>query len=87
MTKRPHRPRPPVRSIAIADIVVGKRHRREMGDIAGLADSIQDIGLLHRITVDENGRLLAGARRLAACKLLGWTEIPVNIVRCGHAPK
>jgi ParB-like chromosome segregation protein Spo0J len=26
------------------------------------------IGLLNPITVDENGRLLAGARRLAACK-------------------
>jgi hypothetical protein len=26
------------------------------------------VGLLNPITVDENGRLLAGARRLAACK-------------------
>jgi ParB family transcriptional regulator, chromosome partitioning protein len=68
---------------AIADIVIGTRHRRDMGDLSALAASIEDIGLLNPITVDENGRLLAGARRLAACKLLGWTEISVNVVRCG----
>jgi ParB family chromosome partitioning protein len=49
-------------------IVVGDRHRRDLGDIAGLATSIAKIGLLNPIAVDENGRLLAGARRLAACK-------------------
>jgi ParB family transcriptional regulator, chromosome partitioning protein len=66
----------------ITDIRVGKRHRRDMGDIAGLAASIEDIGLLHPITVDEKNRLLAGARRLAACKSLGWKTVPVNVVRC-----
>jgi ParB-like nuclease domain len=62
-------------------IRVGKRHRLDLGDIAGLAESIEDIGLLHPITVDEQGRLLAGARRLAACKRLGWKDIPVNVAR------
>jgi ParB family chromosome partitioning protein len=52
-----------------------------MGDIDGLAESIEDIGLLHPITVDEQGWLLAGARRLAACKRLGWKDIPVNVAR------
>jgi hypothetical protein len=67
---------------AIAEIGVGERHRRDLGNIDDLAASIEDIGLLHAIVVDENGRLLAGARRLAACKLLRWTTIPVNVVRC-----
>ena len=62
-------------------IVVGARTRRDMGDLAALAASIAEIGLLNPITVDEDGRLLAGARRLAACKLLGWTEVEVT-VRC-----
>jgi ParB family transcriptional regulator, chromosome partitioning protein len=67
---------------AIADIKVGrKRIRKDMGDIQSLAESIEDIGLLHAITVDEEGRLSAGARRLAAAKLLGWKTIPVNVVR------
>jgi ParB family chromosome partitioning protein len=60
---------------SISDIRVGdNRHRRELGDIAGLAESIRTIGLLHPITVDAEGNLLAGARRLAACKQLGLTH-------------
>jgi ParB family chromosome partitioning protein len=66
----------------VADIKVGKRIRKDMGDIEGLAESIEDIGLLNPISVDEDGRLLAGARRLAACKRLGWKTIPVNVVKC-----
>jgi ParB family transcriptional regulator, chromosome partitioning protein len=66
---------------AIADIRVGERHRRDLGDIGGLAESIADIGLLQPIVVNEDGLLLAGARRLAACKHLGWETVPV-IVRC-----
>jgi ParB family chromosome partitioning protein len=66
---------------AIATIKVGKRHRRDPGDIDALAASIADIGLLHPIIVNEQGLLLAGARRLAACKRLGWKKIPVNVVK------
>ena len=51
-----------------------------MGDVAGLADNIRDIGLLHPISISADGALLAGQRRLEACKLLGWTEIPVTVV-------
>jgi ParB family chromosome partitioning protein len=69
-------------SMPIADIKIGTRIRKDMGNIAGLAESIEDLGLLNPVTVDENGLLLAGARRLAACKRLGWQKIPVNIVRC-----
>jgi ParB family chromosome partitioning protein len=65
----------------IAEIIVGDRHRKDLGDIEGLAASIEDIGLLHPIIVDQDGQLLAGGRRLVACKLLGWSEIPVTVVR------
>jgi ParB family chromosome partitioning protein len=68
----------------IPAIKIGKRHRRDMGDIEALAESIEDIGLLHPITVDERCHLRAGARRLAACKQLGWKRIPVNVVRCSE---
>lgn len=68
--------------LPIAEIRIGKRHRRDLGDVEGLAASIADLGLLHPITVSEDGLLLAGRRRLAACKQLGWTAIPVNIIRC-----
>ena len=47
----------------IADIVVGNRHRRELGDIDGLAASIRELGLLHPIVVTPERRLIAGVRR------------------------
>jgi ParB-like chromosome segregation protein Spo0J len=72
------RPQPP--SMPIADIKIGIRHRKDMGDIAGLAASIAEIGLLHPIVVKSDGTLIAGERRLAAFKQLDRTEIPVTIV-------
>ena len=68
-------------TMPIADIKVGKRIREEMGDVQGLAESIEDIGLLHPILVTPDGLLRSGERRLRAAKLLGWSKIPVSIVR------
>jgi ParB family transcriptional regulator, chromosome partitioning protein len=70
-----------VERLPVAAIHVGKRHRKELGDVAELAASIEDIGLLHPIVVTPDGQLMAGARRLAACKKLGWKRIPVNVVK------
>lgn len=72
----------PVRRHAmnIADIKVGKRHRKDHGDIASLAASMDALGLLHPVVVTLDGKLIAGARRLKAAKQLRWTEIPVRVV-------
>jgi ParB family chromosome partitioning protein len=70
-------------TMPIAAIKIGKRVRKDMGDIQALAESIEDIGLLNPITVDERGCLLAGARRFTAFKRLGRKRIPVNVVRGG----
>jgi N6-adenosine-specific RNA methylase IME4 len=67
-------------SLPISEIVVGERHRRDLGDIDGLAASIAELGLLQPVVVRPDGMLIAGERRLRAAKLLGWTEIPVNVV-------
>jgi N6-adenosine-specific RNA methylase IME4 len=66
----------------VADIIVGERHRRDLGDIAGLAASMADpgIGLLHPIVIKPDGMLIAGERRLRAAGMLGWTRIPVTVV-------
>jgi N6-adenosine-specific RNA methylase IME4 len=64
----------------ISDIKVGTRHRKDMGDIAGFAASIADVGLLQPICVRPDGTLIDGGRRLEACRRLGWTEIPVHEV-------
>src|SRR5215472_8356447 len=67
-------------SLPINRIVIGERHRRDLGDIGGLAASIGELGLLQPIVVRPDGVLIAGERRLAASKALGWTEIPVHVV-------
>ena len=61
----------------IADIRIGERHRKDMGDIEGLARSIDEIGLLHPVVVRPDGTLVAGERHIKACLLLGWQDIPV----------
>lgn len=66
--------------LAISAISVGQRHRRDLGDVAGLAASIKQFGLLHPVVVHPDGRLIAGERRLAACQKLGWPKVPVRFV-------
>ncbi|ASA22047.1 ParB N-terminal domain-containing protein [Paenibacillus donghaensis] len=59
----------------IKSINIGTRIREDMGDIAGLAESINARGLLHPIIIDEAGNLIAGHRRLEAHKLLKRDEV------------
>jgi N6-adenosine-specific RNA methylase IME4/ParB-like chromosome segregation protein Spo0J len=66
--------------IPIDSIRVGPRHRRDMGDIAGLAASIAELGLLHPVVIRPDGFLIAGERRLRAARKLGWTEIAATVV-------
>jgi len=54
--------------------------KREHGDIEELKKSIEQVGLLNPITVNQSGRLLAGRRRFQSLIELGWTEIPVRIL-------
>ncbi|GAA4712803.1 chromosome partitioning protein, ParB family [Promicromonospora umidemergens] len=66
---------------AVDSITVGYRHRRELGDLGALCDSIRRIGLLGPLTVTPDGLLLCGWRRLEAVKLLGWKSVPVFVRR------
>jgi ParB family chromosome partitioning protein len=67
-------------TLAIADIKVGDRIRRDLGDIGALGRNIARLGLLMPIAVTPDGRLLAGLRRLRACQGLGWRSIAVVVV-------
>lgn len=55
-----------LRDIRIADIKIGRRHRKEMGDLSTLAKSIRQEGLLQPIGVTDNLELVFGERRLLA---------------------
>jgi N6-adenosine-specific RNA methylase IME4 len=69
---------------ALSSIRVGERTRHDLGDIASLARSIEQHGLLHPIVVTETGELIAGERRLEAFRLLGRIEIPTRVVDIEH---
>jgi ParB family chromosome partitioning protein len=64
----------------IADIRLDNEYLRTGTDVSALRKSIQSIGLIHPVTINQEGELLAGARRLQAAKELGWLEIPVHVV-------
>ena len=66
--------------LPIVDIVIGERFRKDYGDIAELAQSIKDYGLLQPLVVARDGRLMAGGRRLAAVTALAWPTVPVHYI-------
>ena len=66
--------------IDIDKIKVGDRIRRDFGDIEELAEDISANGLINPPVVNKEYELLAGERRLRACKLLGWPQIEVRMM-------
>lgn len=67
--------------VAIADIRVGERHRKNMHDLNRLAASIREQGLLQAVGITEEYELVFGERRLAACRdILGWEAIEAQVV-------
>src|SRR5690625_3114178 len=61
----------------VASIVVGRRHRIELGDLDQLAASLERAGLRQPPTAAPHGLLDCRARRLAAIKQLGWRTVNV----------
>jgi ParB-like chromosome segregation protein Spo0J len=55
-------------TMLISEIKIGTRHRKDMGDIEALAESIRLEGLLQPVGVTEKKELVFGARRLAAVR-------------------
>jgi ParB/RepB/Spo0J family partition protein len=80
-----------LRHISVDRIDVPPRPaRRFLGDIAALAESMQDYGLQQPISVRAEKQrfvLTSGLRRLSAARTLHWTTIPafVRTVSADHA--
>src|SRR5262245_27733756 len=61
--------------------------RRGLAQVRDLADSIREHGLLQPVvarrhpTCDDRYQLIAGHRRLAAVRSLGWTSVPAVVRR------
>lgn len=69
-----------LKDIPLTEITIGERHRKDLGDIAALAVSIQEVGLLHPIVVTGDYTLIVGRRRLAAFAHLERETIPALVV-------
>lgn len=69
-----------MKRVPIQNIAMNGRFRRDLGDLSSLITSIRTVGLLHPLVVTSDLRLIAGARRLEACRQLGWNDIPVHVV-------
>lgn len=65
--------------VPIGDIKVKKRIRKEMGDIAALANSMKRFGQISPILITKKNVLIAGGRRLEAARSLGWRTINATI--------
>lgn len=68
-----------IKHLRISDIKIGKRFRKDFGDLGELAESLK-AGLLQPIGVTPKHELVFGERRMLAAKALGWKTIPVRIV-------
>lgn len=67
--------------IPIAQIKIGNRYRKDMGDIDELATSIAELGLLQPIGIAPDDTLIFGERRLRACRdVLGLAEIEARVI-------
>ncbi len=75
-----------IQLLLLTDITVGDRKRAYREDqIAELAASIEQIGLLNPISVvpspdDDGYQLVTGLHRLNACRSLGWDEITASVL-------
>lgn len=65
--------------VSIEEIKVGERARTDLGDLTDLMKSIEEIGLLHPIVVSPQRKLIAGGRRLEACRKIGMIRVPVSV--------
>lgn len=59
---------------------------REHGNIKELKQSIEKVGLINPITINQDYELLAGRRRFQATQELGWKEIECQIVNTSNSP-
>lgn len=66
--------------IDIDKIKVTDRIRKDFGNLEELAQDIKENGLINPPVVTPDYVLIAGERRLRACKLLGYRQIEVRVM-------
>ncbi|QDU69950.1 ParB/RepB/Spo0J family partition protein [Engelhardtia mirabilis] len=69
-----------VTTAKLAEIKLTSQYLRLDTDVSALKKSVESVGLIHPVTVNQDRELLAGARRFQAVRELGWEELPVQVV-------
>lgn len=64
----------------LSDLKLNSEYLRLDTDVSTLKKSLESVGLIHPVTINQENELLAGARRYQAASELGWEEIPVQVV-------
>lgn len=68
-------------TIPLSEIKITKGYLRVGARVDDLLESIQRVGLICPLSINEDKELLAGGRRYAAIRRLGWTEVPVHVIQ------
>ncbi|MCL6558153.1 MAG: ParB N-terminal domain-containing protein [Firmicutes bacterium] len=66
--------------VDVDEIKITDRIRKDYGNIQELADDIAKNGLINPPVVTPDMVLIAGERRIRACKLLGYEQIEVKVM-------
>jgi ParB-like chromosome segregation protein Spo0J len=66
--------------LPLTAVNIDQRPRRDLGDLDELCRSLAEVGQLQPIAVTPDHQLLAGRRRLAAARKLGWETIAAHVV-------
>ena len=61
--------------VPVKDVKVRRRIRRDLSEVAALAESMKRHGQICPIVIGKDNVLIAGQRRLEAAKMLGWRNI------------
>ncbi len=64
----------------LSELTLNSEYLRLETDVSALKKSIESVGLIHPLTVNQDDELLAGARRFQAVSELGWEEVAVQVV-------
>ena len=64
----------------LSKIIIRKRVRKNLGDLASLMDSLRRHGLMNPVVINTRNELIAGHRRMESARRLGWSTIEVRVI-------
>jgi ParB-like chromosome segregation protein Spo0J len=70
-------------NIEIDKVKIGKRIRKDTGDLTNLKASLQKYGLINPVLITPLNELISGFRRISAARELGWKYIEVRVMDPG----